>query len=462
MQSNYDILSSSNVGFEFEFYTEMPIKEMAKSLTKTLGKRVVIPVTRRQLKKTEAPRYHTQTEVTATQFKIEKDYSGGSDMYELVTGPMVYEEARIVMIKINQWIKEYGWTTSKCAIHLNCSFDYYKARKLRTKLMAIDVLKFILSFDEQFIWDRFPNRKNNVYNKSIDDYYPINRFVFFESPENPDRNDYHVPDEKYFGVNFTKLPLDYLELRYLGGQGYENRTTKILEILEYFIEKMYSCIQENFYTKQEKSRLHKKLGAQKKAVVSFSNFDNFLLNYPEIFISVDMKGDKEIIKSYWTSIREVLFDLIVKSGMKKGHLNLDTDVSSYQLKDTELKKANHVKNLEIFDSVISGTIEHCDLYRTKINSSRLEHCKLIENNEVEGSQVKSSTIKADNYLKNCYIDNPQEIINGKVDGGVIRNGIIGDRAVISDHTLIVNAKGTGKSGDKKAFDSYHDAFSSKK
>ena len=459
LQQKYNILSAARVGIEFEFFTEFKEKELTKSLSAFLGKKVLFPSTIVGMKKTVAA-YHSDMEPTANIFKLESDFSGGKDMFEMITGPMVYEEARIIIIKMNQWIEEYGWTDKKCAIHLNASFDDSKL-KTRIPLMHLNVLKFILAFDEKVVFRAFPNRKDSVYGKSIDNYYPINKFVFYDTPENIDKNDYVTPYEKYYGVNFTKLPKNYLEFRYLGGKDYEKKTRKILDILDYFINTLYTCLdQDGVYTPAEKTRLFKKLKWQKKAINSFNDYDTFLLNYPDILLTVDMNAEPEIIKAFWVSIRKVLFNLLVNSGMKKGHLNLDADVAQFQLKDSELK-ANHVNDLEIFDSKVSGTLEKCIFYRTEINTSRIEDCKLIADNKVTNSKVKNTSILRSNYLDDCYIENPTEIINGKINGGVIRKGMIGKDAVISKSTLIVDAVGTGKSGDKKDFDSYHDAFNSK-
>lgn len=457
LQQRYEILSSSKCGIEFEFFSELNQKEVSRELSKALGKKVIIPIVVKGLGQTEKGSYHSDIEPTATMFKLERDFSGGKDMFEMITGPLAYEEARIIIIKMLQWIKEKGWTDSKCAIHLNVSFNEFKA-KLRTPLMGLNVLKFILGFDEEFIYSRFPNRRDSVYAKSIHNFYPLSRFVFFEKPENIDRNDYIVPQEKYYGVNFTKLPKNYLELRYLGGEGYENKTFKILEILDYFVMKLYSTLQANdTYTPAEKEKLYKTLVEQKKAVVTFSDPEKFLITYPHIRITVDMRGEIEILKSFWTVIREKLFSLVVDSGLKEGHFNLDTDFSMFQLMGGKMKKANHIENMELFDCEISGTIAHCSIFRCKINSSRIDLCKLMEGNEVKGSKITKTTIVPGNYIENCYIDNPNETIEGKIQGGVIRKGIIGSHVEISKETLIVDARG----GDKKDTDSLSDAFNRK-
>lgn len=457
LQQKYEILSSSKVGIEFEFFTEQKPNSAAKDISKALGKKVVVPVSVKGFGEEEKGTYHSDLEPTATMFKLEKDFSGGRDMYEMITGPLAYEEARIIVIKMLQWIKEKGWTNSKCAIHLNVSFNDFKA-KLRVPLINLNILKFILSFDEEFVYSRFPNRKDSVYAKSIDNFYPQSRFIFYDTPDSIDKNDYIVPHEKYYGVNFTKLPKNYLELRYLGGEGYENKTFKILEILDYFVTKLYSTLQQgDSYTPEEKDKLYKTLKAQKKAVLSFSDPEQFLLSYPGLRVTVDMRGEIEILKAYWTVLRDKLFSLVVDSGLRQGHFNLDTDMSICQLRDGIMKKANHISNMELFDCEISGTVSHTDLYRCNIKSSRLDKCKLLETNEVENSKVENTTIMPGTHLKDCYVNNPSEIIDGSMEGGVIRKGIIGKNAEISKSTLIVDAK--GNEGDKKDSSSLHDAFS---
>jgi hypothetical protein len=337
------------------------------------------------------------------------------------------------------------------------TFNEFKSG-LRTPLINLNILKFILSFDEEFIYSRFPNRRDSVYAKSINNFYPLSRFVFFEKPENIDKNDYIVPHEKYYGVNFTKLFKNYLELRYLGGEGYENKTFKILEILDYFVMKLYSTLQSNeIYTPSEKEKLYKTLIEQKKAVITFSDPEKFLITYPNIKVTIDMRGEIEILKTFWTAIREKLFSLVVDSSLKEGHFNLDTDISIFQLMGGKMKKVNHIENMELFDCEISGTFSHCAFFRCKINSSRIDFSKLIEANEVKNSKITKTTISPKNYIENCYIDNSNETIEGKIQGGVIRKGIIGSDVEISKETLIVDVEG----GGKKDIESYDSAFNKK-
>ena len=89
------VLSSSVLGFEFEFFSEMVRGRITESLSKLLGKKVIL-----------SNKYHSKDPVSSEVFKLEPDYSGGSKMNELITGPLPYAEAIPVLIKVLKWIDE--------------------------------------------------------------------------------------------------------------------------------------------------------------------------------------------------------------------------------------------------------------------------------------------------------------------------------------------------------------------
>lgn len=451
-QTKYDILTASKCGIEFEFYSEKSSSQISKELGKILNKKIVVPTSTVAFNKEEKGKYHSELEPTATIFKLEKDFSGGKDMRELITGPLPYEEARLVIIKTLEWIRNNGWTDKKCAIHLNISFNHYLL-KTNNEILHLDILKFILSYDENFVYERFPERKNSVYARSINQVIPVNKFSFQEPSETVDPSNYIVPDEKYYGVNFTKRIKNYLEFRYLGGKGYEYKTQKILEILDYSVLKLYDALQSPVYTREDISKLKKLLIDQKSISESFSSPERFLVKFPKINIFIDMKGNSEIIKSYWTTIREALFEAIINGEMSEGIFNFDTDASVSQLRYAKIKNAHDIKNFEFFDCEIEGSIQDSLFFRCKVKDSRLNKCKLMEFNEVSDSKVEHTSSYPSNVLNNCYINSPAQIIEGKLEGGVIRNAILGKNLEISDRTLVVE---TTTPQHRKINDSKHD------
>ena len=108
-------LSSSVIGFEFEFYTNMLKGKAAEALGKLLNKKVVV-----------SEKYHSKVPVDGNTFKLEPDYSGGGKMVEFITGPLPYNEAITIMIKTLNWIDENGWTNDRCAFQFSVSFDKFR------------------------------------------------------------------------------------------------------------------------------------------------------------------------------------------------------------------------------------------------------------------------------------------------------------------------------------------------
>ena len=125
-------LSLSDVGFEFEFFSNVTKGRAADALSKLLGKKVDV-----------SNKYHSDIPVNRERFKLEPDYSGGISMLELVTGPMSYNEAIPVMIKILKWIDENGWTSDKCAFQFSVSFNPERAN-LKNAIQTMD--HYILPF----------------------------------------------------------------------------------------------------------------------------------------------------------------------------------------------------------------------------------------------------------------------------------------------------------------------------
>jgi hypothetical protein len=108
----------------------------------------------------------------------------------------------------------------------------------------------------------------------------------------------------------------------------------------------------------------------------------------------------------------------------------------------------------MFDCEVEGSFANTVFFRCKIRDSRLNQCKLIELNELEDCKVEHTCTYPSTTLLNCYINSPEQIIEGVIDGGVIRNAIIGEKAEISSRTLRVEE--TTPDQKKMSFYKYND------
>ena len=428
------ILNGVVLGLELEFYSTKPRSEIAKELTTLIKKKVVV-----------GQIYHAER--NKTDVVVEPDFSGGIRMHEIITPPLPYHESMAIMFKLFTWIRLNGYTDEKCAFQANISFDKFKC-DLKTEITAINRMKYVLGFDEEYIYDRFPKRKNSIYARSINSIFPINRFMFNADVEHVYKENYELPNEKYYGINFSKLAKGYLEIRYMGGRGYEKMVAAAKEVIDYTSIFTYNTLSQNqTYTEAEVARLKNAMKDFKKMVSSFNDYDSFCLNYPNMRILVDLKGEREIMKTYYPMIRDKVFDLIVRCGMRRGIINYDADAGKYQVKGAVLTKAFPLRNVEVFESkIMSGNILECDLYRCEISNSHILDCNVYQGNNIKKSKLINTPIHAYNELIDCFIDSKEHIINGKIEGGIIRSGDIGPLAKVSKATEIISAAMDAKDG----------------
>ena len=421
-------LSSSVIGFEFEFYTNMMKGEAAESISKEVKKKVRV-----------SEKYHSDLKVTSSLFKLEPDYSGGNKMVELVTGPMEYSEAIPVMIRILNWIEKNGWTDDRCAFQFSVSFDRFR-KDVKDRIENLDKLKFILGLDENFIYSKFGNRSNNVYANTIKRVVPVNRFSILENITSIDPRMFKVPDEKYYGVNFTKLKDGYLEFRYLGNRDYEKKVPEIREVIDYVILYLYDILsrRKSEYTKDDLAKLKDMMKEYSKVVRSYNNPEIFFANFPDFHIFVDLKGMDENIKTYFPMIREKVFELIVDGNVRSCYFNYDTTNGRFQVKDGRIRDFMKIKDIDLISCDIKGgAIENCNLYTCDIKKVRIENCNVANGCKIRSSKVNDSVVEFSNELIGCFVDCNGKNVNCKMEGGVLRSGNVGDYAEISKETLKV-------------------------
>lgn len=434
-----EVLNSALVGLEFEFFSNLEnVIDTARSISKFIGKRVVVPMALSDIANPK-PLYHSPVNPTDSIFKLEPDYSGGKKMCELVTGPMKYSEARNIIIKVFEWISNNGYTNERCSIHANISIDGVDM-PTRSSIQNMNVLKFILSFDEGKVYDVFPQRADSVYARSIKEIRPNKTSIFLNKDCSIyNRQIFRIPDEKYYGVNFTKLEKGYLEYRYMGGADYQKKTMKILDLIQYYIQHMHSVLNFVSYTDSEIRQFEKMVEKQHKASEGFVKYANFEKTFPDINVTWDMVNAPEVLDGVWPNLRDKLYEIIMTGGMTKGDFNYDSELGRFQLKETKLKNCR-LSEIEFIKCELEGVIERSSFYSCKIKNSRLTFCVFAKENTVDFSKVAESPLHVGNVLNDCFIENKTNIINCEVNRGVIRNGEVGKLAKVSKETNIVEQK----------------------
>ena len=426
MYSNEELnaIHSSKVGFEFEFFANESLDSAKESLSRTLNKKIRIE-----------EKAHSDFAPTEDVFKMEPDNSGGTGMIELVTGPLPFVEAKLIMAKTLKWIRENGSTNERCSIHVNLAFDGKKLGPI-TNMTKLDIGKFVLNFDEDRVYEAFPNRKDSVYAKSIKFIVPLSGMTQSSPGKNIWRN-YAFVNAKYYGINFTKIPKGYIEFRYLGGKDYEKKYSTILSMTEHFITSLYETLVNPNYTEDDLKLLDSVLEKHRHVIESYKTYKAFKEKFPDIHLMIDLKTEDQIVEMFYPRIREKIFELLTKADMKEGLINYDADSGRIQIKDAKLMRCFEVKGIDIVDSVIQGNIINCDIFGCDIKNSSVFESNLFGSTVVEDCKIEESYVSKNVVCEDSYVFGKRGVFSGEMVGGIFRQGRATDFARFSKDTEVI-------------------------
>jgi len=418
----FDILKKSIVGFEFEFYTDRSYYKLLELLNRELS----------PIKVWGRRKYHSDMEVDETNFKIEPDLSGGPDMVELITGPMPYNNAKLILLKILSIMQKYTKTDDKCSIHINVSFDRDQTEKT---LDQLNRLKLILSCDENLIFKYFPTRKNNFYSKSVKNLIPFKGYDYVIDAINILINNLQLPDTKYYGINIKEAFNGRLEFRYIGDKDYQFKTREIIELMDYFISLTWNSIDEDLDNDEIQS-LRQYLDENINNFKNFIKLENFIAEFPTIQLEIDKDDGFVVVKSYYSSIYSKLYD-ITRNIYNLGNclINYDTESKKLEIVDAEFKTIFDLSNISVIDSnAVNGTYKDCIFISSEIKNAHLHNCELISS-DVYNCKMENCNVDQTSTLKSCYYYGGN--MNGEFISGVFRAGKIGEFGQLGNGVKIV-------------------------
>jgi hypothetical protein len=417
-------LKKAVIGFEFEFY----VKELSYYKTLELLNKELSPVRVHGFRQ-----YHSSFVPDQDNFKIEPDLSGGSNMVELVTGPLPYDMAKYYLLRVIRFINLHGYTNERCSLHINISFA-----DMDKDLNDLNILKLILNTDEEEIYRYYPSRKGNPYAKSVKTIIPYKQYDYFNVPIDSVRNTMRFSSDKYFGINFVNIlenrDKQRIEYRYIGGTGYEKNPGHLVYFLDRFITDSLSCVDASF-TYADAALLEEYLETNIHRFKSFNKYDNFLVEYPDVILQVDRDGAYEVVDSNFQRFYDELFELMeCLPDLKDTILNFDTQRGVFEVVDGVIKPVSTLKKTELVNCVVeSGIFEKCNLHGCEVIGSQLLKSS-VHASEVKNSKLYSCHVD-DTLMTGCYFVGG--FMNGQMEGGVLRSGELGPYSMVSPETKVV-------------------------
>ncbi len=417
-------LKKAVIGMEFEFY----MKDL--SFYKTLE---MLNIELSPVKIHGFREYHSEFSPDKDNFKLEPDLSGGSNMCELITGPLDYYDAKYYLIKITKFIQKYGYTNEKSSIHFNLSF-----KDEEKNLNDLNILKLILNTDEDEIYRCYPSRKDNVYAKSIKKIIPYKEYDFFNIPISVVKNNLRMPNDKYYGVNFMHINSDKenqrLEFRYIGGKDYEKNIGQLIYFMDRFVINVYDSIDVDFNA-EDGDKLEQYLEENISLFKNFSKYDNFIVDFPTIQIQIDQNENYDIVSAYYQKIYSKIYHLIDStSELKECIINYVTSTQVMEIVDATLKTTSVIKGYDMINCRIEGIFDDCYFVGTEVTNSQISKSKL-HHSDVTNSKVLNSRVEASS-LTGCYF--MEGYLNGDMFGGVFRSGELGPYATLDSEVKIVS------------------------
>jgi hypothetical protein len=452
---NIDILQHARIGMEFEFY----MKDISYYKTLEVINSYFDGVIVRGFKE-----YHPDFTPSAKEWLISPDLSGGSNMVELVTGAIPYIEAKMYIVAIMRFIQEYAYTTEKCAVHYNISF----APESDKNLNQLNMLKLILTTDEDEIYRDYPNRKNNIYAKSVKSIIPYKDFDHVDVPINVVVSRLKLPNDKYYGINFLHVNNEQksqrLEFRYIGGLNYEMDYGKILKYLDKFIINTYNCLDEDF-NEYEIDILDNYLSNNISNYTKLSDYDNFLITYPDVKVMINQEVGYDKVKLSYSLFYETLFSFLeCVDKLENCIINYVSDTQRLEIVDTTISAKAPIYNIDFHNCKISNSI----ISKSIIGQCVIDNCQIqssdIFNSDLDKSKIiQSKTIDCE--LVDCYF--VESLLDSRLSGqnSVFRSGEIGERGVIEKEVKIAtksdnffNTTVVSTEDDETLFTDFKDKF----
>jgi len=413
-------LSHAKVGLEFEFFSNY-------SYIKTME---LLNLLFQPIEVWGFNQYHSDFEVTDKKFKIEPDYSGGSEMIELITGPMYWADARLVCIKMLEFIKKNGFTDDHSSIHINISFDDMEVK-------TINPIKLILNFNEDFVYEKFPSRRNNIYARSIKWILPFEDYLDSEYAMNSIIQSLKIPDDtKYYGINLQKKWKNYLEYRYIGGKDYEYKSDEILSLMDYFILQTRTAITEEL-NQEDYIKLSTYLEENINWFKQYKTYDDFLSNIEGIEIEIDTDDSYNNVKLNWDKIKNKLFEIIKScENIKNAVINYNSISNRVEINNANIGNIYYIKNVDFIGCTINkATIYNCDIIDSTIVDAHIYNTNIYEST-IENSKLCNTKCTDWSELINCMFD--EGILDCTMKGGVFRSGQTTENADISSDVKMAN------------------------
>lgn len=368
--TDIDVYNAANVSFIIDFYTSKSDNFLCEDLSVILNEYISL-----------IPKYNTSY--------LEKEYNSEKSKYKLHICEGNYNYRKGQLQNLFNYLNEYTFTDNTSLIKTKLSFNH---RVLNTlyEIKDININKFILSFDGYKVQNIFTE---NLKNPKVLSFDSLKRSKLISRTLNYN-NLYETSDTSMFPICFNEYSYNYLTFNYIGGENVFENTEKIDNCLKYYIIETYKMLNTDGITIDNTKIMS--INNDNIFMLETSNSpSNFVENYDNIYITVDLSNKEQSIKVYWDKIKESLFLIHNTNPNFKGFFNYDTDTNRCQLKEGSIK---------------NGQFENFDFINCEIDHVSLNNCILI-GNDIKNASICEGILYSDNNINNCIVNNAEVFLS---------------------------------------------------
>lgn len=417
-----EVLNFTDVGLRFQFYTTKESAFIVDALGKLTGKNIVLTN-----EATYNPSYSNAILI--------KEFEAARPRYEFCIAPQNYHSILPIIDEVTSWISENCSTSYDTGLKASISFNHRHLDTLQS-ISQMNPARLILKFDENFVYQRFPNQKGSPYALSIKSLTPSSSYINESDIENHVQNVLNTSFAEFYGINFKEYTRGILECNYIGGDDYASKPKQIKDVLEYFILKTYQSINEEELGDFEKYEIKRLTESFDKIQMAYWDPDTFIKEFQNLKVYVDLQTSQQILKTYWNQIRTPLFEMIINGGLREGQFNYDTEVGRFQLKKGRVG-GTLIKNMDFVSCDVTGVLENCNFVSCNVVKARVYNSRYISRNIIKESYLEGASINAGNEVENSYIVNNEEIVNCKVTNSLIKFATVGRNMKVDENTTII-------------------------
>ena len=301
-------------------------------------------------------------------------------------------------------------------------------------LDQINIMKFCLEFNENYVLKHLADLTLDGSFEKLTDIKPVDLESCIDTIKKRMDDLKYTDYEDIYGIDFSSIKLGYVTFTYAREINYRNKWEELLKCLNHTIITLYNTCSSYDFTEAEAKKIEELDDNYKKTAEAFGCYEIFKEKYKSIKLTKDLNSDNIEMDVIFPAIKDKLFDIVVRCGIKEAEINYDSDISKLQLKNIETKKCYHLNGVDIVDSELTNcTVRNCDLYDTKVEKSSIIKSNLFGYADCKDCNIRDSFVSMNIKLKDCNVSGPLGKMGGMMKGGSLRDTtVITSIAEISD------------------------------